>query len=293
MTFTSIAGRPIPHAGGYSRRGRPERAVARNLGWVGFSLLVHLAAAVALAFAPRVRRDPSDPLAGFPVELAVDVPSSAPGVVPAAVLPTDEAPKAVTEQEASRRPRAPVARARSEHRASRLDPASAPEPSPPPAAAASAPSVLAAEPDAASAGWTIASGERPGSSGIVSPSPPTPAASGTASSSGGSRPSAQADRSRIARAWFEAVSRVLLEQARRRYPRSALRAGHEGTVLLAIRIDPHGRIDGVSIERGSGVQALDNSAVEAVASVSSVPPPPVALGWQTRALRMPIVYRIR
>jgi TonB family protein len=92
---------------------------------------------------------------------------------------------------------------------------------------------------------------------------------------------------------MEEVSRILLERARRNYPRSALRLGREGTVLLAITVDPSGRIGAVHVETPSGVEALDASAVETVYEVGSVPPPPAALAWQTRALRMPIVYRIR
>jgi periplasmic protein TonB len=45
------------------------------------------------------------------------------------------------------------------------------------------------------------------------------------------------------------------------YPPSAIREGREGTVLLSIQVLENGRVGEVRIERSSGVQSLDNSAV--------------------------------
>lgn len=44
------------------------------------------------------------------------------------------------------------------------------------------------------------------------------------------------------------------------YPRAALRAGHQGTVLLQVLVDVDGRPLEVRIERGSGYRQLDEAA---------------------------------
>lgn len=44
------------------------------------------------------------------------------------------------------------------------------------------------------------------------------------------------------------------------YPRDALRAGHQGTVLLRVRVDVDGRPLEVRIEHGSGYRQLDEAA---------------------------------
>lgn len=109
-----------------------------------------------------------------------------------------------------------------------------------------------------------------------------------------STPAAPAvDRRALLREWTLAVNRILLERARRQYPRSAIEARREGTVTLAITIDPRGHISAVSVQRSSGHEVLDDSALATVRDVGEVPAPPEALGWQSRAVPMPIVYRVR
>ncbi|KAA2283969.1 energy transducer TonB [Arenimonas fontis] len=49
-----------------------------------------------------------------------------------------------------------------------------------------------------------------------------------------------------------------------RYPRSSLRAGHEGTVWLRVLVDEHGQPQSVEIERSSGHRELDRAAREQV-----------------------------
>ena len=49
-----------------------------------------------------------------------------------------------------------------------------------------------------------------------------------------------------------------------RYPRAALRAGHEGTVWLRVLVDEHGQPQAVEIERSSGHRELDRVAREQV-----------------------------
>lgn len=49
-----------------------------------------------------------------------------------------------------------------------------------------------------------------------------------------------------------------------RYPRNALRAGHEGTVLLRVLVDETGRPREVSVEDSSGHRELDRAALQQV-----------------------------
>lgn len=118
-------------------------------------------------------------------------------------------------------------------------------------------------------------------------------ADGTALATGSAPPAPAVDRRALLREWTLAVNRILLERARRQYPRSAIEARREGTVMLAITIDPQGHISAVSVQRSSGHEVLDDSALATVRDVGEVPAPPEALGWQSRAIPMPIVYRVR
>jgi protein TonB len=49
-----------------------------------------------------------------------------------------------------------------------------------------------------------------------------------------------------------------------RYPEAAKRLRQEGVVLLRVAVDARGRVDAVSVAKGSGYQALDEAALEAV-----------------------------
>ncbi|MAO57177.1 MAG: energy transducer TonB [Rhodospirillaceae bacterium] len=48
------------------------------------------------------------------------------------------------------------------------------------------------------------------------------------------------------------------------YPRSELRRGREGLVLLRVRVTPKGRPSEISVSRSSGIAAFDQAAVRAV-----------------------------
>jgi len=86
------------------------------------------------------------------------------------------------------------------------------------------------------------------------------------------------------------VERHLLTGA---YPRAARRAGLEGTVTLALRIDGAGRIVAVDVARSSGHDLLDQAAVTSTKQLGNVPAPPAALAWGvTRPVDLPIRYRI-
>lgn len=48
------------------------------------------------------------------------------------------------------------------------------------------------------------------------------------------------------------------------YPRAAINARHEGTVLVLVRVDPDGKAGEAKIDRSSGAAELDDSALSAV-----------------------------
>jgi protein TonB len=49
-----------------------------------------------------------------------------------------------------------------------------------------------------------------------------------------------------------------------RYPRSAKRRGHQGTVLLSVHVSTTGRVDDLKVKTSSGFTVLDKAALEAV-----------------------------
>jgi protein TonB len=49
-----------------------------------------------------------------------------------------------------------------------------------------------------------------------------------------------------------------------RYPAAARRRSQQGTVVLSVHVDEHGRVSNLWLFESSGYQALDNAAVQAV-----------------------------
>ena len=76
------------------------------------------------------------------------------------------------------------------------------------------------------------------------------------------------------------------------YPRSAARRGLEGTVVVALLIDPRGRVRRVRVCESSGHPLLDDAALDGLSTLRTVSPPPVVLRWVTREIRLPIEYRV-
>lgn len=70
------------------------------------------------------------------------------------------------------------------------------------------------------------------------------------------------------------------------YPRSARRAGRQGTVRLAVRLDPLGAIEDVAVDATSGHEDLDAAAVEAVRHWR------FAGTGATAAIRIAVVFRL-
>lgn len=62
----------------------------------------------------------------------------------------------------------------------------------------------------------------------------------------------------------EADPSEILKQIKPRYPSAAIRAGHEGTVTLHLKIDANGTLSHVQIKRSSGREDCDRAAVDAL-----------------------------
>jgi TonB family protein len=65
------------------------------------------------------------------------------------------------------------------------------------------------------------------------------------------------------------------------YPAAAKANGEHGTVYLAFRIDPQGRLTAIRITRSSGSATLDKDALDLFRRAQPFPPPPPAGGAQT------------
>ena len=103
-------------------------------------------------------------------------------------------------------------------------------------------------------------------------------------------PVAQVDLDGIRVAYIGEVNALF--QRERMYPRAAKRAGLEGRVVVEVVIDASGDIVGTRVLQSSGHSILDAAAVESVKDVSELPAPPKALGWKSRSMRIPFVYRL-
>lgn len=98
---------------------------------------------------------------------------------------------------------------------------------------------------------------------------------------------------RLLREWHRRVQRHLAARALADYPRRALRDRLQGTAQLSVVIGESGRVTGVSLAQSSGHLLLDHAAVASLKAVSKVPPPPAAVAWGTRAVRIPVRYRLQ
>jgi TonB family protein len=88
------------------------------------------------------------------------------------------------------------------------------------------------------------------------------------------------------------VSQVIGRRALREYPRSALRAHLEGTVLLNLRIAPSGHIENVEVVQSSGHLQLDDAALAAARALADVPAPPAPLHRLLKPIKVPLNYRL-
>ncbi len=116
---------------------------------------------------------------------------------------------------------------------------------------------------------------------------------GNGSGGGGAIVAPTLDLRAIADEWVRKVSLAVSTRALRDYPRSALRAQLEGSVLLAVHVDTRGRLSAVELKRSSGHSLLDEAALAATRALVELPAPPEALHSQLRPIRIPINYRMQ
>lgn len=86
---------------------------------------------------------------------------------------------------------------------------------------------------------------------------------------------------------------ALAVQSRRfwRYPDAASRSGAQGTAVLRVSVLLAGAI-GVSLERSSGFDALDNAALTMMREASLVAPLPETLRGRRFSLLLPVVFSL-
>lgn len=77
---------------------------------------------------------------------------------------------------------------------------------------------------------------------------------------------------------------------KQRYPRRAINAGIEGTVLVNIEVNQAGSIIGFSIRQSSGSDILDGEVLSLLARVDPLPELPE--GMATKRLTVPLTYRL-
>ena len=104
---------------------------------------------------------------------------------------------------------------------------------------------------------------------------------------------AKKDRRRLERAYHGQLKRYFKRHYG--YPKRARLARIEGEVWVEVIIDRQGKIVAHTLFRSSGSELLDNSALQDVAQLGSVPPPPSAVKWRLegRRVRIPFVYKLR
>lgn len=90
--------------------------------------------------------------------------------------------------------------------------------------------------------------------------------------------------------WHDALA-VQLRQMKR-YPFTARRLGQEGVVVLGLRVDSGGQMEGLEIRKDSGHALLDRDALQLVKEAALIVAGRLAPGRAQR-LEIPIVYRLR
>lgn len=116
---------------------------------------------------------------------------------------------------------------------------------------------------------------------------------GHGNGTGGAAVTRTVDLRAIAAEWVRKVNLAISTRALRDYPRSALRAQLQGSVLLAVQVDTHGRLSAVELKQSSGHSLLDEAALAAARALVELPAPPEALHSQLRPIRIPINYRVQ
>ncbi|MFD2235069.1 energy transducer TonB family protein [Phaeospirillum tilakii] len=117
------------------------------------------------------------------------------------------------------------------------------------------------------------------------PSPPPPAVTSTSTP-----PSNAAHLSSIA-SWH----RILLQhlQSRKHYPRTAQSRRQEGIAVIRFVLDRRGSLLSARLERSSGVEILDEEAVDLLHRAQPLPLPPPEIAGDQIELAIPIEFRLK
>ncbi len=77
------------------------------------------------------------------------------------------------------------------------------------------------------------------------------------------------------------------------YPLLARRRGWEGTVWLEFVVAPDGVLERIHVAQGSGYDALDDSALNALRRVGRLPEASAWLDGHALAMELPVIYRLQ
>jgi len=77
------------------------------------------------------------------------------------------------------------------------------------------------------------------------------------------------------------------------YPMLARRNGWEGQVILALDVNLGGQIQNVQVKSGSGHPVLDQSALNAVSRIRTIPDMPYWQGPSLLNVNVPVIYRLQ
>lgn len=76
------------------------------------------------------------------------------------------------------------------------------------------------------------------------------------------------------------------------YPKIAQQRGHQGDVLLDLKLDGNGNVLSAKVKEGSGYESLDKQALDMVHKASPFPAPPVALRNRTFNITVPVSFKL-
>ena len=65
----------------------------------------------------------------------------------------------------------------------------------------------------------------------------------------------------------------------------------KGRVIVVVTINAQGQILKSRVKRSSGHDVLDREAIKTIRSLKSLPQPPQSLGWTTKTIAIPMVYK--
>jgi len=77
------------------------------------------------------------------------------------------------------------------------------------------------------------------------------------------------------------------------YPDFARRMGYQGKILVAFEIGRDGRLLSLSVNQSSGIEILDEAALEAVKEAGPYPPIPEKIQQESIKMKLPISYFLR